>query len=157
MGPFQNCVRQLLNNHINLFLSDNSGNKLLFILEKKVFLAKEYLLHLINKCSSSSTASQLHCLHILFSTAVFGIVYLPLSISSLCALIRKLARVDRFDNSFILSKYFSCWNINLNLQYVRNLFFFFFFYYIYITPVNNLPLGARKPQRFTNIYNEQYN
>jgi hypothetical protein len=44
---------------------------LLFILEKKVFLAKEYLLHLINKCSSSSTASQLHCLHILFSTAVF--------------------------------------------------------------------------------------
>jgi hypothetical protein len=24
-------------------------------------------------------------------------------------------------------------------------------------PVNNLPLGARKPQRFTNIYNEQYN
>jgi hypothetical protein len=39
-------------------------------------------------------------------------VYLPLSISSLCALIRKRARVDRFDNSFILSKYFSCWNIN---------------------------------------------
>ena len=35
--------------------------------------------------------------------------------------------------------------------------FFFFFYYIYITPVNNLPLGARKPQRFTDIYNEQYN
>ena len=34
---------------------------------------------------------------------------------------------------------------------------FFFLYYIYITPVNNLPLGARKPQRFTNIYNEQYN
>ena len=34
---------------------------------------------------------------------------------------------------------------------------FFFYYYIYITPVNNLPLGARKPQRFTNIYNEQYN
>jgi len=34
---------------------------------------------------------------------------------------------------------------------------FYFFYYIYITPVNNLPLGARKPQRFTNIYNEQYN
>jgi hypothetical protein len=32
-----------------------------------------------------------------------------------------------------------------------------FYYYIYITPVNNLPLGARKPQRFTNIYNEQYN
>jgi hypothetical protein len=57
----------LLNNHINLFLSDNSGKKMLFILEKKVFLAKEYLLHLINKCSSSSTASQLHCLHILFS------------------------------------------------------------------------------------------
>jgi hypothetical protein len=26
--------------------------------------------------------------------------------------------------SFILSKYFSCWNINLNLQYVRNLFSF---------------------------------
>jgi hypothetical protein len=23
--------------------------------------------------------------------------------------------------------------------------------------VNDLPLGARKPQRFTNIYNEQYN
>jgi hypothetical protein len=43
------------------------------------------------------------------------------------------------------------------------LFFFFFFFpmcfsfYIYITPVNNLPLGVRKPQRFTNIYNEQYN
>ena len=35
--------------------------------------------------------------------------------------------------------------------------FFLFFNYIYITPVNNLPLGARKPQRFTNIYNEQYN
>jgi hypothetical protein len=34
---------------------------------------------------------------------------------------------------------------------------FLFFHYIYITPVNNLPLGARKPQRFTNIYNEQYN
>ena len=33
----------------------------------------------------------------------------------------------------------------------------YFFFYIYITPVNNLPLGARKPQRFTNIYNEQYN
>jgi hypothetical protein len=48
-----------------------------------LILAKEYLLHLINKCSSSSTASQLHCLHILFSTAVFGIVYLPLSISRL--------------------------------------------------------------------------
>ena len=80
--------------------------------------------HLINKCSSSSTASHLHCLHILFSTAVFGIVYLPLSISSLCALIRKHARVDRFDNSFILSKYFSCWNINLNLKYVRYLFSF---------------------------------
>jgi hypothetical protein len=31
------------------------------------------------------------------------------------------------------------------------------FYCIYITPVNNLPLDARKPQRFTNIYNEQYN
>jgi hypothetical protein len=43
---------------------------------------------------------------------------------SLCPLIRKRARVDRFDNSFILSKYFSCWNINLNLQYVRNLFSF---------------------------------
>ena len=75
-------LSSLLNNHINLFLSDNSGKNLLFILEKKVFLAKEYLLHLINKCSSSSTASQLHCLHILFSTAVFGIVYLPLSILS---------------------------------------------------------------------------
>jgi hypothetical protein len=36
-------------------------------------------------------------------------------------------------------------------------FFLFFLYYIYITHVNNLPLGARKPQRFTNIYNEQYN
>ena len=35
-------------------------------------------------------------------------------------------------------------------------YLFIFFYYIYITPVNNLPLGARKPQRFTNIYNEQY-
>ena len=81
-------------NHINLFLSDNSGKKLLFILEKKVFLAKEYLLHFINKCSSSSTASQLHCLHILFSTAVFGIVHLPLSISSLCALIRKRIYID---------------------------------------------------------------
>ena len=104
-----------------------------FILEKKVFLAKEYLLHLINKCSSSSTASQLHCLHILFSTAVFGIVYLPLSISSLCALIRKRARVDRFDNSFILSKYFSCWNINLNLQYVRNLFSFLLVAGFYLT------------------------
>jgi hypothetical protein len=33
----------------------------------------------------------------------------------------------------------------------------FFLYYIYITPVNNLPLDARKPQRFTNIYNEQFN
>ena len=32
-----------------------------------------------------------------------------------------------------------------------------FFYYIYITPVNNLHLGVRKPQSFTNIYNEQYN
>jgi hypothetical protein len=64
-----------------------------------------------NNKMPSSTASQLHCLHILFSTAVIGIVYLPLSISSLCALIRKRARVDRFDNSFILSKYFSCWNI----------------------------------------------
>jgi hypothetical protein len=51
-------------------------------------------------------------------------VYLPLSISSLCALIRKRAGVDRFDNSFILSKHFSCWNINLNLQYVRNLLSF---------------------------------
>jgi hypothetical protein len=59
---------------------------------------------------------RLHYLHILFSTAVFGIVYLPLSFSSLCALIQKRARIDRFDNSFILSKYFSCWNINLNLQ-----------------------------------------
>jgi hypothetical protein len=38
-------------------------------------------------------------LHILFSTAVFGIVYLPLSISSLCALIRKHARVDRLHNN----------------------------------------------------------
>ena len=35
--------------------------------------------------------------------------------------------------------------------------YIYIFYYIYITPVNNLPLGARKPQRFTNIYNEQYN
>ena len=35
--------------------------------------------------------------------------------------------------------------------------FFIIYYYINITPVNNLPLGARKPQRFTNIYNEQYN
>ena len=34
---------------------------------------------------------------------------------------------------------------------------YFFFYYIYFTPVNNLPLGARKSERFTNIYNEQYN
>ena len=31
-------------------------------------------------------------------------------------------------------------------------YFFYFFYFIYITPVNNLPLGARKPERFTNIY-----
>jgi hypothetical protein len=89
----QISLSSLLNNHIiNLFLSDNSKKKMLFILEKNVFLAKEYLLHLINKCSSSSTASQLHCLHILFSTAVFEIVYLPLSISSLCALIRKRAK-----------------------------------------------------------------
>jgi hypothetical protein len=51
-------------------------------------------------------------------------VFIIFSISSLCALIRKHTRVDRFDNSFILSKYFSCWNINLNLQYVRNLFSF---------------------------------
>jgi hypothetical protein len=35
--------------------------------------------------------------------------------------------------------------------------YIFFYYHIYITPVNNLPLGARKPQRFINIYNEQYN
>ena len=27
--------------------------------------------------------------------------------------------------------------------------------YIYITPVNNLPLYAWKPQMFTNIYNAQ--
>ena len=53
----QISLSSLLNNHINLFLSDNSGKKLLFILEKKVFLAKEYLLHLINKCSSSSIYS----------------------------------------------------------------------------------------------------
>ena len=32
-----------------------------------------------------------------------------------------------------------------------------FFYYIYITPVNNLPQAATKPQRFTHIYNKQYN
>jgi hypothetical protein len=31
------------------------------------------------------------------------------------------------------------------------------FFFIISIPVNNLPLGARKPQRFTNIYNEQYN
>jgi hypothetical protein len=47
----QMSLSSLLNNHINLFLSDNSGKKLLFILEKKIFLAKEYLLHLINKCN----------------------------------------------------------------------------------------------------------
>lgn len=35
------------------------------------------------------------------------------------------------------------------------LFFFFFFYYISITPGNYLPLDARKPQKFTNIYDEQ--
>ena len=35
--------------------------------------------------------------------------------------------------------------------------FFYYYYYIYITPGNYLPLGARKPQRFTNICNEQYN
>jgi hypothetical protein len=39
------------------------------------------------------------------------------------------------------------------------LFFIFiiiiFFLYIYITPGNNLPLVARKPQSFTNIDNEQ--
>jgi hypothetical protein len=28
---------------------------------------------------------------------------------------------------------------------------------IVIAPVTNLPLGARKPERFTNIYNEHYN
>jgi hypothetical protein len=42
-------LSSLLNNHINLFLSDNSGKNLLFILEKKVFLAKEYLLHFTNR------------------------------------------------------------------------------------------------------------
>ena len=31
----------------------------------------------------------------------------------------------------------------------------FFFYYIYITPGNYLPSDARKPQKFTNIYDEQ--
>ena len=30
-----------------------------------------------------------------------------------------------------------------------------FYLYLDITPVNNLPLGARKPQRFINIYNKQ--
>jgi hypothetical protein len=40
---------------------------------------------------------------------------------------------------------------------IKMVFFFFFFLLYYITPVNNLTLGARKPQRFTNIYNEQYN
>jgi hypothetical protein len=78
---------------INLFLSDNSLKKLLFILEKKVFLAKEYLLHLINKCSSSSTASQLHCLHILFSTVVFGIV-LQMTKECIAKLIRFWFEVD---------------------------------------------------------------
>ena len=53
----QISLSSLLNNHINLFLSDNSEKKMLFILEKKVFLAKEYLLHLINTCSSSSKCS----------------------------------------------------------------------------------------------------
>ena len=59
-----------------------------------------------------------------------------------------------------------CWQIaNMNiLRHVQcmviNCFFNYnllFVCYIYITPVDNLPLGARKPQRFTNIYNEQYN
>jgi hypothetical protein len=87
-------------------------------------------------------------------------------------------------NLFKLEKY-DCENISLNLILVIHLFMFlieqltflkivesgikhhnpkpltfyldFFFFFYYITPVNNLPLGARKPQRFTNIYNEQYN
>ena len=47
--------------------------------------------------------------------------------------------------------------ISLDFIFLWFILLLFFFYYIYITPVNNLPLGARKPQRFTNIYNEQYN
>ena len=45
----------------------------------------------------------------------------------------------------------------LTLKVSFYIMYFFFYMYIYITPVNNLPLGARKPQGFTNIYNEQYN
>ena len=47
-------------------------------------------------------------------------------------------------------------NIFVTFNWFSLSMIFFYYYYIYITPVNNLPLGARKPQRFTNIYNEQY-
>ena len=67
----------LLNNHINSFLTDNSEKKSLFILEKKVFLAKEYLFIL--------HPPQLHCLHILFSTAVFwNCVSAPFNFKFMC-------------------------------------------------------------------------
>jgi len=65
--------------------------------------------------------------------------------------------------NFMLSKYFTYQNVNVDkhkkIFQQRNTsnYYYYYFFYIYITPVNNLPLVARKPQRFTNIYNEQYN
>jgi hypothetical protein len=57
-----------------------------------------------------------------------------------------------------LTDLFAKWKVGRSiLKHCINMECSFFFYYIYITPVNNLPLDARKPQRFTDIYNEQYN
>jgi hypothetical protein len=41
----QISLSSLLNNHINLFLSDNSGKKLLFILGKKVLFIYSLQIH----------------------------------------------------------------------------------------------------------------
>ena len=55
-------LSSLLNNHINLFLSDNSGKKLLFILEKKVFLANIYYIYLISVLHPELPHSYIVCI-----------------------------------------------------------------------------------------------
>ena len=81
-----------------------------------------YLLQLKMRCLSSSTSPDKHTLQILFKAGIF--LYLPTSISNLCALMRKKTKQNkkkkkkkkkhlRMFTLFIIDKYFSFWNIVL--------------------------------------------
>jgi hypothetical protein len=60
------------------------------------------------------------------------------------------ATTRKYDTT-ILSK--DCMSLILQVKYTCTFMYHVLLFYIYITPLSNLPLSARKPQRFTHIYN----